>query len=102
MGLEAIAKPTNIIKIKNADDLIKSAGKFQKGKSGLINDGPIKGNANEIFGKITQGGKTRPSGAVEMSDGTIINLHKSSKTKEHFKTIDINKGGKIYKIRIQE
>lgn len=51
---------------------------------------------------VKEGGKIRPSGAVEMPDGAIINLHKSSKTQEHFKTIDINKDGKIYKIRIQE
>ncbi len=81
---------------KSVDDLIGAAGKLSRGKSGL--QGFVKGDGNAIFKALTQGGKPLPNGRFLLRDGTNIGKHFSSKTGEF--TINMNRGGQLYKIRI--
>lgn len=84
--------------IKNADHLIEAAGKLDRLKGG-VRQGRVQGDARSIFQKITSGGKEGSGGRVTMQDGTVIGYHPSKTTGES--TIDINKNGKIYKIRVE-
>jgi X-X-X-Leu-X-X-Gly heptad repeat protein len=58
----------------------------------------ITGDGNAIFNALSQGGKTLQSGAVQLTDGTILFSHTSTTTGQF--TLDINTGAQIYKIRI--
>lgn len=58
----------------------------------------IRGNGEAIFKTLAQGGKRLPSGAVRLPDGTELFKHFSKKTGEF--TLNINKAGKLYKVRI--
>ncbi|RQO78715.1 hypothetical protein DBR40_05500, partial [Pedobacter sp. KBW01] len=60
--------------------------------------GFIKGDGEAIFKTLSKGGKQLGSGAVELSNGTTLFNHYSTKTGQY--TLDINKGGEIFKIRI--
>ncbi|WP_316758515.1 DUF6443 domain-containing protein [Pedobacter aquatilis] len=60
--------------------------------------GFIKGDGEAIFKALSKGGKQLESGAVELSNGTTLFNHYSTKTGQY--TLDINKGGEIFKIRI--
>ena len=85
---------------KNPDDLIKAAGKLERGKRGS-RIGYVKGNADEIFNSLTRGVTERtPSGkAFKLDDGTILRKYVSS---GGLPTIQIHKSsGQIYKIRIK-
>ena len=83
----------------SAESLLKSAGQagFQTLKGGTLM-GSVKGDAKAIFNAITQGGQKVPNGMVKMSDGTMIGQHAATSTGQA--TIDINKAGQIYKVRI--
>lgn len=83
--------------IKNADNLIAAAGKLER-VSGGARQGRVEGDADSLFSTITEGGTLRQSGYVEMPDGTIIGTHASKST--GVSTIDINKNGLLYKIRV--
>lgn len=84
--------------IRNADDLIKSAGSFQRLKGGVL-QGNVQGDAQAVFKAITEGGEALPNGMVKMEDGTLIGTHTSTKT--GVSTIDINTGDQVYKIRVR-
>ncbi len=83
----------------SVDDVIKSAGKLERLKGGA-QQGFIKGDAEKIFAKLTKGAEKLESGASKLKDGTILNLHKSTKDGVT-STLDINKGGQIFKIRVE-
>lgn len=51
-----------------------------------------------IFKSISHGGVRQSNGTITMPDGTTLFNHLSTKTGVY--TIDINKAGQIYKIRI--
>lgn len=89
--------PTLAKSIKTADHLIEAAGKLTRLKGG-VRQGEVVGDAKTLMGNITHGGEKISGGRVKMSDGTIIGAHTSTKT--GVSTIDINKGDKIYKIRV--
>lgn len=65
-------------------------------KNGI--QGFVKGDGAAIYNTITKGGKKQANGTVLLNDGTIIFKHNSTKSGVY--TIDINKGGQIYKIRV--
>ena len=86
--------------IKNVDDLIDAAGKFGKGKT-KIGENTIKGNVNDVFNTISEGGELLESGAVKLSDGRVINKHVSSSTGQS--TISINQEGqRLKKVRFED
>lgn len=58
----------------------------------------MEGDADSLFNSITEGGTLRESGYVDMPDGTIIGTHTSKTT--GVGTIDINKNGQLYKMRV--
>jgi RHS repeat-associated protein len=86
-------------KIKTAQGLISKAGTLTRLKSGKL-QGFVTGNADDIFGQLTKGAEKLESGVYKLKDGTIIHRHPSKSTGAT--TIDINKNGQIYKIRIEE
>lgn len=67
-----------------------------KVKAGI--QGFVKGDGQTIFKAISQGGIKQANGTILMKDDTTLFNHFSTKTGIY--TIDINKGGQIYKIRI--
>jgi hypothetical protein len=78
------------------DDLIKGAGKLENVKN--ARQGVVIGNAKDIFTSLTKDANKLNSGAYQLADDIIINLHYSSKT--GIPTISINKANNITKIRI--
>lgn len=81
----------------SAESLIQGAGNLTKVKAGM--QGFVKGDGPSIFKAITQGSVgTISRGGIIMKDGTTIFNHFSTKTGVY--TIDINKAGQMYKIRI--
>jgi uncharacterized Zn-binding protein involved in type VI secretion len=86
----------SINKFESADDLIKSSGKLER--KGNFWQGKIKGDGNAIFNSITKNGKPLPNGRFLLADGTNIGKHLSTRTGEF--TINMNKAGNLYKIRI--
>jgi len=83
--------------IKSADHLVNAAGKLERVKGGA-RQGRVEGDAGKIFDAITDGGTKGAGGRVTMPDGTVIGTHTSKTT--GVATIDINKSGQIYKIRV--
>lgn len=65
---------------------------------GARKQGFVKGDGAAILKAISQGGKRQANGTILMKDGTTLRNHSSTKT--GFYSIDINKAGQIYKIRI--
>jgi len=82
----------------NIDGLLENVA-LSTTKKGAM-QGFIKGDGEAIFKTLTKGGKQLPSGAVEMPNGTTLFNHYSTKTGQY--TLDINKGGEIFKIRINK
>ncbi len=80
----------------SAESLIDGATNLTKVKAGI--QGFVKGDGPSIFKAITNNGKKQVNGTILMQDGTIIFNHFSTKTGVY--TININKAGQIYKIRI--
>ena len=91
--LSGVTNATNKV-----DELISSAGKLERTKHAM--QGHVKGDFKEIFNNLTKGEKPIGSGRYKLSDGTIVGYHSSKYTGEL--TIDINKLGKVYKIRVIE
>jgi hypothetical protein len=89
--------PKLLNQYNSVDSLIQDAGTLSKLKGGKLM-GTVTGDGQAIFNAITQGGQTLPSGYVKLADGTIIGKHIATSTGEF--TIDINVGGKIFKIRV--
>ncbi len=81
----------------SAESLISGAGKLTKVKAGM--QGFVKGDGASIFKAISQGGTRQANGTVLMKDGTTLFNHFSTKTGIY--TIDINKAGQVFKIRIK-
>jgi RHS repeat-associated protein len=81
----------------SADSLIQNAGALTRLKGGKLM-GTVTGDGEAIFKAVSQGGQTLPSGFVKMADGTIIGKHIATSTGEF--TIDINKAGRSFKIRV--
>ncbi|WP_207622467.1 RHS repeat-associated core domain-containing protein, partial [Niastella koreensis] len=80
----------------SAESLIEGAGELTPVKGAM--QGFVKGDGNAIFKAISQGGARQANGTVIMQDGTTLFNHFSTTTGVY--TIDINKAGQIFKIRI--
>jgi len=81
----------------SVEDLIKGAGKLSPVKGGL--QGFVKGDGTSIFNAISRGGALQTNGTILMRDGTTLFNHFSTKTGVF--TIDINKSGQVFKIRVK-
>lgn len=81
----------------SAESLIQGAGKLSRVKG--AQQGFVKGNVDDIFKSITQGGKQISPNQVQLPNGTMITRYPSSTTGTP--TIQINQSEKIYKIRIE-
>ena len=93
-GISSLKTGTN--EIFTVDNLISGAGKLSR--VGGAKQGFMKGDAQTIFQNLTKGSQQIRGNLYKMSDGTYINMHLSTST--GIPTIDINRGGFIYKIRI--
>ena len=80
----------------SVESLIEGAGKLQPVKGAM--QGFIKGDGNAIFKTLTQTGKPLPGGRFLLPDGTNIGKHFSSATGVF--TINMNRAGQLYKIRV--
>jgi hypothetical protein len=89
--------PMLLNQFNSADSLILNAGTLTTLKGGSLM-GTVTGDGDAIFNAISQGGQTLSSGYVKMADGTIIGTHIATSTGQF--TIDINKAGQIFKIRV--
>jgi hypothetical protein len=94
----AVKTSTKLLnQFNSAESLIQGAGNLTKVNAGM--QGFIKGDGNSIFKAITNGsiGTTSRGGIIMPGNTTIFN-HFSTKTGIY--TIDINKAGQMFKIRI--
>jgi len=82
---------------RSVDDLLDMSSNAKKLKGGKVQK-VIQGDGESMFKSIAQGGDELASGAVKLPDGTIVNKHISTTTGQV--TIDVNRGGSIYKIRV--
>jgi RHS repeat-associated protein len=80
----------------SAESLISGVEKFSKVKGGV--QGFVQGDGGSIFNAITQGAKPLPNGRFLLSDGTNIGKHISAYSGDF--TINMNRAGKLIKIRI--
>jgi|GEM_PF-2981778 len=85
-------------KFKSVDNLLEHAYDFKTLSDGKTIQAILKGNPSKIFSDISKNADFH-NGLYYLSDGTIIGKH-YSKTTGVF-TIDINKNGNIFKIRIE-
>lgn len=102
MGLQAMkgfARKSVITtsRYNSVEALIEKAGDVRKVKAGL--QGFVKGDGEMIFNSLIKDAIKQPNGTYLLRDGTIIFKHRSTTTGIY--TIDINKAGKIYKIRVE-
>jgi hypothetical protein len=88
--------------IKNVDDLLEAAGKFSKGKKTREGANKLKGNIDDVFKTITEGGEVLEGGAVKLPDGTFFKKYTSSSGGEP--SISINKPDqtKLKKVRFEK
>ena len=102
LGAEAGGKAvtgTKLLSQFNSVESIINASTFEQLKrSNQALQAYIRGDGEFIFKILTQGGQKLPSGAVRLPDGTELFKHISKTTGEF--TLDINKAGQIYKVRI--
>ena len=82
----------------NVESLINEATGVTTLTDGKI-QGFVEGDAQTIFQNLTKESLHIRDNLYKLPDGTYINYHPSTSTK--IPTIDINKGGIIYKIRIK-
>ena len=82
----------------NVDALINSASDTSVRQHGET-QGFVQGDAQTIFQDLTKGAQHIRDNLYKLPDGTYINYHSS--TVNGLPTIDINKGGHIYKIRVK-
>jgi RHS repeat-associated protein len=83
--------------INSVDDLLKAAGNLKRVKG--AKQGFVNGNAQKIFNRLVKGGTKVRGNLYQLKDGTLVNLHNSKRI--GVQTIDINKAGQVYKIRVQ-
>ena len=81
----------------SVESLLQNAGKFSRVKGGA-QQAFVKGDGASIFKAISQGGTRQANGTILMKDGTTLFNHFSSKTGAY--TLDINRAGQIFKLRI--
>jgi hypothetical protein len=98
---DAIGKdgnPTNEINAAAAsvDKLINSARELEQVRGAT--QGFVKGDAKQIYNNLIQGAEHVRDNLYRFKDGTLVNFHYSTKT--GVATIDINRAGEIYKIRV--
>lgn len=80
----------------SVESLIDGAGNLTNVKAGL--QGFVKGDGGSIFNVLIQNAAKQTNGTYLLKDGTVLFNHFSTKTGVF--TLDINKAGIIYKIRI--
>ena len=90
--------PQLLNQFNSVESLINSSTFKQLERSNQVLQTTIKGNGEAIFKTLSQGGQKLPSGAVRLPDGTELFKHISKTTGEF--TLDINKAGQLYKVRI--
>ena len=97
--LKTTSAITNTTKtgITSVDDLLKAAGNLERVKG--AKQGFVSGNAQKIFNSLVRSGTKVRGNLYRLNDGTLVNLHKSTRT--GIQTIDINKAGQVFKIRVQ-
>jgi hypothetical protein len=91
--------PKLLNQFNDVDSLIQNAGKLARLKGGKLM-GTVTGDGEAIFRAVSQGGETLSNGYVKMADGTIVGSHIASSTGEF--TIDVNRAGQIFKIRVSQ
>ncbi|MBX7226399.1 MAG: hypothetical protein K1X55_10235 [Chitinophagales bacterium] len=94
-----VKKEAKKIIYSNVDKLIDKAGNLYKTSTGAL-QGFVNGNAKDIYNSLIKNGQLIRDDLYKLKDGTYINFHYSRET--GISTIDINKNGTIYKIRINE
>lgn len=97
--LKAISTATNVANtgVSSVDDLLKAVGQLKRVKG--AKQGFVSGDAQKIFNSLIEGGTKVRGNLYRLKDGTLVNFHKSTTT--GIQTIDINKAGQVFKIRIQ-
>jgi len=95
----AVAAPTGVAAL---NQLVNQAQNISKSGSNWTQL-TTRGNPQQIFDSITQGGQKMAKGVVKLSDGTIVKLYDST-TKGQYQgpTIHVNQAGAITKIRITQ
>lgn len=81
----------------SVESLLQGAGKLEPIKGGL--QGFVKGDGSSIFKALTQNATEQANGTYLLKDGTTLFNHFSTKTGVY--TIDINKIGSVFKLRIR-
>ena len=84
--------------INNVDDLLFVTRKMTHIKG--ARQGFIQGNINKIFNSITRGGNQIGPNRFQLPDGTMVTKYTS--TTSGISTLQVNKNGKLFKIRIQQ
>ena len=82
--------------IRSVDDMIKYGKKMPKVKAGAQRS--VEGNIDKIFNSLAKGGKRINPNQIKLSDGTIITKYPAESGSP---TLQVNKNGKITKIRIK-
>ena len=84
---------------QKVDALIGSATDMEILSNGTTQQGFVQGDAQAIFRNLTNGAQHIQGNLYKLPDGTYINFHNSTGT--GIPTIDVNRGGVIYKIRVR-
>jgi hypothetical protein len=83
--------------ISTVDDLIAAGTKMSKIKGATQLS--VKGNIDDIFNSLSKGGELIKPNQIKLPNGTLITKYPSSTT--GVPTLQINQGGKLFKIRIE-
>jgi len=83
--------------ITTIDDLIAAGTKMTKIKGATQLS--VKGNVDDIFNTLSKGGELIKPNHIKLPDGTLITKYPSSTT--GVPTLQVNQGGKLYKIRVE-
>lgn len=90
--------PKLLHQFNSVESLILGAGKLSRIKG--AQQGFVRGNPDAIFKSISKEGREISPNRVLLPDGTIITKYISSTT--GVSTLQINKDGRLFKIRIDE
>jgi RHS repeat-associated protein len=82
--------------ISTVDDLIAAGKKMPKIKGATQRS--VKGNIDDIFNSLSKGGELIKPDQIKLPNGTLITKYPSS---TGVPTLQINIGGKLFKIRIE-
>jgi len=85
-----------LTQFNSVESLLEGAGTLNKVKAGM--QGFVPGDGASIFKTLIKNGTKQANGTYILEDGTTLFSHFSTKTGVY--TIDINKAGQIFKIRI--